>query len=109
MTDFSRVFTLLVDDRPTLSFEARNKQLAEMTDEVGRLVLWDNYRQNQAITLMEHQSARRLGSMAHFIRTLEGEVLLDRQVTGGGVEHEPALQRRDILDDLFGCRVAPPH
>jgi glutamate dehydrogenase len=66
--------------RGELSFEARNKQLAEMTDEVGRLVLWDNYRQNQAITLMEHQSARRLGSMAHFIRTLEGEGLLDRQV-----------------------------
>jgi glutamate dehydrogenase len=66
--------------RGELTFEARNKQLAEMTDEVGRLVLWDNYRQNQAITLMEHQSARRLGSMAHFIRTLEGEGLLDRQV-----------------------------
>ena len=29
-----------------------------MTDEVGELVLWDNYRQNQAITLMEHQSVQ---------------------------------------------------
>ncbi|KAF1005217.1 MAG: NAD-specific glutamate dehydrogenase [Luteibacter sp.] len=66
--------------RGELSFEGRNKQLAEMTDEVGRLVLWDNYRQNQAITLMEHQSVRRLGSMAHFISTLEAEGLLDRQV-----------------------------
>ncbi|MBB3227298.1 glutamate dehydrogenase [Luteibacter sp. Sphag1AF] len=66
--------------RGELTFEARNRQLAEMTDEVGRLVLWDNYRQNQAITVMEHQSVRRLGSMAHFIRTLEGEGMLDRQV-----------------------------
>jgi glutamate dehydrogenase len=43
-------------------------------------VLWDNYRQNQAITLMEHQSVGRIGSMAHFIRTLEAEGSLDRQV-----------------------------
>jgi glutamate dehydrogenase len=66
--------------RGELSFDARNAQLAAMTDEVGQLVLWDNYRQNQAITLMEHQSVSRLGSMAHFIRTLEAEGTLDRQV-----------------------------
>ncbi|HVC17388.1 MAG TPA: NAD-glutamate dehydrogenase domain-containing protein, partial [Rhodanobacter sp.] len=74
---------ILLDDavqRGELTAEARNAQLAVMTDEVGQLVLWDNYRQNQAITLMEHQSVRRLGSMAHFITTLEGEGLLDRQV-----------------------------
>ncbi len=66
--------------RGELSFDERNTQLAAMTDEVGQLVLWDNYRQNQAITLMEHQSASRIGSMAHFIRTLEAEGSLDRQV-----------------------------
>jgi glutamate dehydrogenase len=74
---------ILLDDavqRGELTEAARNAQLAVMTDEVGQLVLWDNYRQNQAITLMEHQSIKRLGSMAHFIRTLEGEGLLDRQV-----------------------------
>ncbi|GAB3792334.1 NAD-glutamate dehydrogenase [Dyella agri] len=66
--------------RGELTEAARNTQLAAMTDEVGQLVLWDNYRQNQAITLMEHQSAKRIGSMAHFIRTLEAEGSLDRQV-----------------------------
>ncbi len=66
--------------RGELDADARNKQLAVMTDEVGQLVLWDNYRQNQAITLMEHQSIKRLGAMTHFIRTLESEGLLDRQV-----------------------------
>ncbi|WP_266159343.1 NAD-glutamate dehydrogenase, partial [Dyella silvatica] len=74
---------ILLDDavqRNELTVDARNQQLAAMTDEVGGLVLLDNYRQNQAITLMEHQSVRRLGSMAHFIRSLEGEGLLDRQV-----------------------------
>jgi glutamate dehydrogenase len=74
---------ILLDDavqRSEISVDGRNQQLAAMTDEVGQLVLWDNYRQNQAITLMEQQSAKRIGSMAHFIRTLEGEGLLDRQV-----------------------------
>ncbi|WP_424683818.1 NAD-glutamate dehydrogenase [Frateuria sp. YIM B11624] len=66
--------------RGELTEEGRNKQLAAMTDEVAQLVLWDNYRQNQAITLMEHQSVKRLGSMAHFIRELEAQGLLDRQV-----------------------------
>jgi glutamate dehydrogenase len=43
-------------------------------------VLSDNYRQNQAITVMEHLSVHRLGSKAHFIRVLEAEGLLDRQI-----------------------------
>ncbi|MEO7073018.1 MAG: NAD-glutamate dehydrogenase domain-containing protein, partial [Rhodanobacter sp.] len=66
--------------RGEITVDERNTQLASMTDEVGHLVLCDNYRQNQAITLMEHQSVPRLGSMAHFIRTLEAEGTLDRQV-----------------------------
>ena len=66
--------------RGEITVDERNTQLAAMTEEVGHLVLWDNYRQNQAITLMEHQSVPRLGSMAHFIRTLEAEGTLDRQV-----------------------------
>ncbi|GAA0704158.1 NAD-glutamate dehydrogenase [Dokdonella soli] len=66
--------------RGELTVEQRNAQLAAMTDEVGRLVLSDNYRQNQAITVMEHMSVHRLGSNAHFIRTLEAEGLLDRQI-----------------------------
>ena len=65
--------------RGEITVEQRNAQLASMTDEVARLVLLDNYRQNQAITVMEHMSAHRLGSNAHFIRTLEAEGMLDRQ------------------------------
>ena len=63
-----------------LTLPARNKLLASMTDEVARLVLLDNYRQNQAISLMERMSASRLGSKQHFIRTLEQQGLLDRQI-----------------------------
>ena len=66
--------------RKRLTIEARNKLLASMTDEVARLVLKDNYRQNQALTLMERMSASRLGSKMHFINTLESHGLLDRQI-----------------------------
>jgi glutamate dehydrogenase len=63
-----------------LTFEARNTLLASMTDEVAALVLNDNYRQNQALSLMERMSLTRLGSKQHFIRTLESQGLLDRQI-----------------------------
>lgn len=63
-----------------LSFEERNKLLASMTDEVAELVLTDNYRQNQAISVMERMSVSRIGSKQHFIRTLESQGLLDRQI-----------------------------
>ena len=58
----------------------RNKLLASMTDEVAQLVLNDNYRQNQALSLMQRMSLSRLGSKQHFIRTLESQGLLDRQI-----------------------------
>jgi glutamate dehydrogenase len=64
--------------RDELTYDARNKQLAAMTDEVERLVLLDNYRQNQAISVMERMSVPRLGAKKHFIKTLEAEGLLDR-------------------------------
>jgi len=66
--------------RGGLTLEQRNVLLAEMTDEVGELVLNDNYRQNQAISLMERMSVPRLGSFQHLIRTLESQGLLDRAI-----------------------------
>jgi len=63
-----------------LKFEERNSLLAAMTDEVAQLVLNDNYRQNQALSLMERMALTRMGSKVHFIRTLEAQGLLDRQI-----------------------------
>ena len=63
-----------------LTVAQRNKLLAAMTAEVGELVLMDNYRQNQAISLMERLSRRRLGSKQHFIRVLEQAGQLDRAI-----------------------------
>lgn len=68
-----------------LDLEQRNVLLASMTDEVGELVLNDNYRQNQALSVMESMSAQRLGSFMHFIQTLESQGLLDR-----GIEFLPS-------------------
>jgi glutamate dehydrogenase len=66
--------------RGELTEARRNTLLAKMTDEVGELVLKDNYRQNQTISLMERMSIARLGSKQHFIRTLEKQGLLDRAI-----------------------------
>ncbi len=66
--------------RGELGLAERNALLAQMTDEVEQLVLLDNYRQNQAISVMERMSVARLGSKQHFIRTLEAQGLLDRQL-----------------------------
>jgi len=63
-----------------LTLAARNKLLASMTDEVADLVLWDNYRQNQALSLMQRMAVKRLGSKQHFIRSLEAQGRLDRQI-----------------------------
>ena len=66
--------------RGELTEAKRNALLARMTDEVGELVLNDNYRQNQTISLMERMSLSRMGSKQHFIRTLEKQGLLDRAI-----------------------------
>jgi glutamate dehydrogenase len=63
-----------------LTMPERNTLLAAMTDEVAQLVLNDNYRQNQALSLMQRMSLSRLGSKQHFIKTLESKGLLDRQI-----------------------------
>ena len=68
----------VVRRRTKLTAGARNKLLADMTDDVGALVLRDNYLQSQAISLLEANAAERLGEHAHFIRALELDGLLDR-------------------------------
>ncbi|RMH94929.1 NAD-glutamate dehydrogenase [Lysobacter pythonis] len=68
-----------------LKLADRNKLLASMTDEVARLVLNDNYRQNQTLSLMERMGQARLGSKLHFLRTLEAQGQLDRNI-----EHLPS-------------------
>jgi len=63
-----------------IDIDQRNNLLASMTNEVASLVLQDNYRQNQALSLMQRMGSKRLGSKQHFVRTLEQQGLLDRQI-----------------------------
>lgn len=70
--------TLVADG--TLDETRRNALLREMTDEVEALVLRDNYLQNQAISLMQRMSRARLGAEQHFVKVLESQGLLDREI-----------------------------
>ena len=63
-----------------LDSKARDALLVSMTDEVGEMVIYDNYRQNLAVSLMQAFGASRLGAKQHFIRTLESQGLLDRAI-----------------------------
>ncbi len=58
----------------------RNSLLAKMTDEVGQLVLRNNYVQTQAISITETHAAERLAEHQHIIRILERSGELDRQL-----------------------------
>ncbi|MET8948027.1 NAD-glutamate dehydrogenase [Streptomyces sp. NPDC004542] len=61
-----------------MTVKQRNKLLAEMTDEVGRLVLRNNYAQNTAIANALAQSKDMLHAQQRFIRHLVHEGHLDR-------------------------------
>ncbi|HLS06028.1 MAG TPA: NAD-glutamate dehydrogenase [Wenzhouxiangella sp.] len=67
-------------DRKLLDMDERNELLAEMTDELARLVLRSNYLQNQALSMMEAMTRERLGADAHFISVLESRGVLDRDL-----------------------------
>ncbi len=64
----------------SLKRPARDRLLAQMTDEVAGLVLANNYRQTLAISLVERRGAADLPTQIRFIENLESRKLLDRQV-----------------------------
>lgn len=63
-----------------MTVKQRNKLLAEMTDEVGRLVLRNNYAQNTAIANALAQSPDMLHAQQRFMRHLVREGRLDRAI-----------------------------
>nr|WP_244645130.1 NAD-glutamate dehydrogenase [Salinarimonas ramus] len=60
--------------------EARNALLAGMTEEVGRLVLRNNYLQTLSISLAERRGAGDIGFVRRLMQGLEHEGRLDRAV-----------------------------
>jgi glutamate dehydrogenase len=67
-----------------LTLDARNAELAEMTDAVAQLVLRNNYQQTLAISLAQRRGFEDLGFQQRLMQTLEQQGLLDR-----AVEHLP--------------------
>ena len=64
------------------SIEERNRVLAEMTEDVGHLVLRDNYEQTQAISITHTLGEQILDTQARFMRGLEKAGKLDRSIEG---------------------------
>jgi glutamate dehydrogenase len=60
----------------------RNALLASMTDEVGHLVLENNYDQTGALSVMQATASSDLDSHERLIETLESQGKLDRAVEG---------------------------
>ncbi|AKM29439.1 NAD-glutamate dehydrogenase [Pandoraea faecigallinarum] len=63
-----------------MTLKQRNALLAEMTEEVGTLVLRDNYLQTQALSLGRLRSAAALDDDARFMRYLERAQRLSRTI-----------------------------
>jgi len=71
----------------------RNNLLAKMTNEVGELVLQDNYAQTLAISMAEARAPQLLDEHVRFMRALEHENLLDRAVELLPIDEEIADRR----------------
>ncbi len=63
-----------------MTMKQRNALLEEMTGEVADLVLLDNYRQAESISMIAARAPELLDSHARFIRLLQKRGLLDREV-----------------------------
>ncbi len=79
-----------VVDEGELTEKQRNRQLAEMTDEVGELVLRNNYLQSQALTMAESRALDLLEPLVRYMRVLERQGKLDR-----GIEFLPDAETLD--------------
>ncbi|MER9375092.1 NAD-glutamate dehydrogenase [Mesorhizobium sp. M0491] len=64
----------------SLTRPARNKLLAEMTEEVGSLVLSNNYQQTLALSIARKRGLADIAHQSRFMTALEARGLLDRTV-----------------------------
>lgn len=63
-----------------MTVKQRNKLLASMTDEVGEIVLRENFLQAQSISNSEERSAKMVKELVRFVHWLEKEDKLDREL-----------------------------
>ncbi|MEO5335395.1 MAG: NAD-glutamate dehydrogenase [Magnetospirillum sp. WYHS-4] len=92
-----------------LTERRRNALLVRMTDEVGALVMRDNYRQSQAISLLEAGGVEGLEDQARLMRRLEKSGRLDRRVEflpGDEALAERAAIRQGLTRPEIGILVS---
>ena len=77
-----------------LTHKQRNTLLSEMTDEIGHLVLRDNYLQTQALSMAHSQAASMFDVHARLIRHMERNGELERAIEYLPAEDE-ILERRN--------------
>ncbi|HTO58171.1 MAG TPA: NAD-glutamate dehydrogenase domain-containing protein, partial [Pseudomonadales bacterium] len=65
-----------------MTLKQRNQLLAEMTDAVAELVLTNNYRQAQALSIAQRHARDRLTEYQRFIARMEADQRLDRVLEG---------------------------
>ena len=65
-----------------MTVKQRNLLLDDMTWDIARLVLRDNYLQTQALTVLESQGRTGLDEQIRFMRAIEHAGLLDRRLEG---------------------------
>ena len=63
-----------------MTLKQRNLLLESMTDEISRLVLSNNYRQTQALSLAESEARYRMDEYRRFMEYLEASGKLDRAI-----------------------------
>ena len=88
---------ILVDQavkRGKLDPQGRNQLLEDMTEDVSRLVLKNNYSQTRTLTLAEATSVEELDSYRRLMSSLEARGLLNREVEG--------LPTDEKIDELAG-------
>jgi glutamate dehydrogenase len=79
--------------KETLTRPARDKLLSEMTGEVSRLVLSNNYEQTLALSLARKRGLADIAHQGRFMAALEARGLLDRAVEN--LPSAPALAERE--------------
>ncbi len=76
-----------------LTLKQRNDVLASMTDEVGHLVLTDNYYQTQALDIADHRAFYLLDGQQRLLQWLERHGRLDRAIEFLPTDEEIARRR----------------
>jgi glutamate dehydrogenase len=88
-----KILVGIVEGDGELTEKQRNKLLAEMTDDVARLVLADNYYQTQSLSVSGVRGEKLLDAQASMIRALEKAGRLNRAVEFLPGEEEIAERR----------------